>query len=294
MLKRFVKNLEDVEDQFRGAYKKVNGGYRLDAEFADDPTDDDSSDDGEDVDDGEGGGQNAIARLKAKIKQMRKTNERLMREKDAVEDRFRDVDPEVVQRARAMEEKARNAEERELMRQGKWDEVFERRDARAKQQLAEIEAKLVKERDVFKAKYEASQKSIFQDRVKARIADAISASKLKFRPEAMPDVFARAYQTFVGLDDDGELVAMDGDERRMADEQNEYSPLHFVQELISSAPHFLVEAQGAELGDRSGRRSRIYGGKPVVEIDPDDPNAFGANLEDIASGKVSVRTTKTA
>mgnify|MGYP000246303748 FL=1 len=89
------------------------------------------------------------------------------------------------------------------------------------------------------------------------------------------------------LDEEGNLISMDGEDPRVNSEGKEYSPKDFVMGLVESAPH-LVE--GASGGDFNGTGKRGNGGRRgVITIDARDPKAFGDNLEAIASGKMDVR-----
>ena len=280
MLKRFVKKIEDVPEHFRDEYVKVDGGYRLNVDFAGGDDDDSGGDD-----DDSGGD---VEKMRRKVREFRKNNERLMREKEALEEKYRGVDPEVVARAAKVEEQARNAEERELMRQGKWDEVFERRDARMKAAHEAEMAKLSAEAEKHRTRASTLEKSMFSDRVKARVTDAINKMKVKVRPEAMADVYRRALETFTALDEDGNLMAMDGEDRRQW-EDSDYNEAHFVQEIVKDAPHYLMEAQGGDFGERGGRGRRSAGGRPVVDVDPNNPLSMADNIEDVARGRAVAR-----
>ena len=174
------------------------------------------------------------------------------------------------------------------MKAGKFDEVLNIRHARLKDMY---EKEIAKERERASSAETAAVQyrgMLHKDRVKAKIRAAADEMKLKLVPTASEDFYARAERMFTDLDDDGELVSLDGEEIRVNDEGKRYSEKDFILDLVERAPHLLEAAGGADIrGPGGSKKTRL--GSGVIEIDPNDQKAFGKNVEAIATGKVDVR-----
>jgi len=281
MLKKRVKALDEVDAQFRTEYEKQSDGFfHLKVEA--DPEDEDDADPEPD-----GKKETAADR---KLKEFRKENIRLRREREEIDKRYEGVDPAEYANAMKVVEAARNEEEKALMRAGKFDEVLNIRHARLKELY---EKQITKERDRASTAETAAgsyRQMLHKDRVKAKVRAVADEMKLKLRSTAAEDFYARAERVFTDLDDDGELVSLDGEELRLNDDGKRFSEKDFIMDVVERAPHLLEEASGTDI---RGGSKKSRGNSGVVEIDPSDPKSFGKNVEAIATGKVDVRPLST-
>ena len=262
-MKRRYKKLEDIPEGLADSYKKVGDSYVLDLD------DDDNEDDGND-----------------RLKEFRKTNIALKKELTEMKERYASIDPEKYAAAQEALEHVRNAEERELLRAGKYDEVISRRVEATRTQYETQVAKL-------KTDFEAAQKNnavfrteLKQSKIEAGIRRAADELKVKILPTAAIDVYRRGYDVF-DLDESGRrTVALDDEgQPRMNKDRKGYTERDFILDLIETAPHCVESAQGTDVNGNPRRRT---GGFASLDVDRNDPKAFGSRIDDIASGKVDV------
>ena len=300
MLKRKLKTLTGVSRRYHGLYKREGEFYVLrddiDPEtgkpIAEDEVDDD--DDAADDRDMDREDDDALEKKKgalsaaerARVKEFRNENIKLRRELEAMKGMLGDLTKEDLDAMRESANRMKSEEEKALIQKGRLDEVMERR---VKALQAEHEKKLkalTDELTGLKTGSEKLRRELKKDRIVSRVREEADRLKLKFPATAMEDINARALSMF-DLDEEGNLISMDGEDPRVNSEGKEYSPKDFVMGLVESAPH-LVE--GASGGDFNGTGKRGNGGRRgVITIDARDPKAFGDNLEAIASGKMDVR-----
>src|SRR5688572_30159662 len=260
MVKRRVRSLDEVDAKFRDDYEKRGDWFHLKLDA------DDGDGDGEDDDEPDEKRESADKR---KVKEFRKENIRIRREMDELKAKFEGMDPEQYRVAMQALEAARNDEERELLRQGKFDEVLDVRHAKLK---GIYEDALKKERDQRAAAEQAAaalKKTLHGDRVRSKLRAIADDMKVQLQPGASEDFFARALGVFTELDEDGELVAVDGEDLRLNADNQPYGPKDFVAEIVEKAPHLIVGASGAEIGGRTGgKKGAVRAG--VLDIDPND------------------------
>lgn len=272
MLKRFVNSLSEVDPKHVDLYVKVANGYKLSVEddAEDEPDDDDKSKDSE------------------RLKQFRQKNIELMKQIAELSSKLEGVDVEMLEAGKKAMQKARNEEERALLAAGRFEDVFNLRlralqDDFAKKEKGHSEL-LTKEQ----ARVKKLHDSLKRTKIESDLVREATEAKLRLRPSAVPDFVRRGFEVF-DLDEDGNLVALDGEGNPMlTKDQKPYGKRDFIMQLVDDAPHLLEDGEGAGLG--GGPKSRRSSG--VVEIDSDDVKGFGNNIEAIAKGKVNVRVRK--
>lgn len=185
----------------------------------------------------------AVAGLKSK-------NEELIGEKRKIQDilkQFDGLDP--VKAAEALKFLEGN-EEAQLIKDGKFNELIEKRtsvlksDYEAKlSELTTINTELKKSGDNYKTIYE-----------RKLVEDALRevAIQAKVRPEALVDILMRGTALFsVGAD--GSVEARDRDGKLLKnDEGLVVSPKVWIESLKSMSPHYWPESEGAGFRGRGG------------------------------------------
>lgn len=295
MLKKIVKSLDSVVSRYHGLYEKRGNSYFL-REGIDPATgkkakEEDESDEDEDADEDEVDDVEPEAKKKPsaaetkRLREFRNENIRLRREMEQLKNVLGDLTPEDLESMRAAANRVQDDEEKQLLNKGKFDEVLNRRIAALK---AENEKLLKKVNDDLKTAKDRGEKlrtQLKRDRIVARVREEAEKLKMRIPQTAIPDVDSRALNIF-DLDEDGNVVALDGEDVRLNNEGKEFTTRDFVLSLVEDAPHLVEGATGGDVKDgKGGKRPR--GG--VITIDGSDPKQFGANLENIASGKVDVR-----
>jgi hypothetical protein len=296
MLKKIVKSLDAVPSRFHGLYEKRGDRYYLRSDIDpatgkkkvdedEDVSDEDTADEDEVDDVDESASKKKSPAESRRLREFRNENIRLRKEMEALKGMLGDLTPEDLENMRAAASRVQDDEEKQLLNKGKFDEVLNRRISSLK---AENEKLLKKVNDELKTTKDRSEKlraQLKRDRIVAKVREAADKLKMRIPQTAIPDVDARALNIF-DLDEDGNLIAMDGEDSRLNNEGKEYSPHDFVLSLVEDAPHLVEGATGGDIKDSKGGKVRRGG---VITIDSSDPKQFGANLENIASGKVDVR-----
>jgi len=182
-----------------------------------------------------------------------KNNELLGSLRDAKDSlkRFDGIDPDAVN---AMLKRFADDEEAGLIKEGKIDEVLNRRTDRMKadhqKQLEALNGEVSK---AAQAKARLAERA-----VKAEVIAA--ANKAGALPEAMDDIFLRAKGVFT-VNEDGEVVAMNGDEVIMGkDGKTPLSPLEWAESLRESATHLWPKGTGTGApGTKTGTQQTTKG-----------------------------------
>jgi hypothetical protein len=204
----------------------------------------------------------AVAGLKSKNSELLGTIKTTKSELDQIKGQFDGLDIEAV---KGLLTKVGQDEETKLIAEGKLDEVIARRTERLR---ADYEKKLSTEKE--RGDRAESFSNRFRDKV---LADSIreAASKAGSLPEAAEDIILRARNTFK-LNDDGEPVAMNGDEVVYGkDGKTPLSPLEWAESLRENAPHLWPRAQGAgPTGDKGGKAA----GKKRSDMSTEEMAAF--------------------
>jgi hypothetical protein len=198
-----------------GFYVERDGSYVLDAEGAAD---------------------------KAKLDEFRATNAVLMKERDALKERFDGIDPDEV---RKLAEEKRKLEEQQQLKAGEVDKVVENRIKGLKADLEKQVTTLSSERDALTSRLTAIQ--IDQGVIAA-------ATKRGLRHTAMTDITARARTVFRLVNGAPQAFEADGTTVRYG--RDGVTPMtldEWVDGQVSEAPHlFESNAGGGAASNASG------------------------------------------
>ena len=186
--------------------------------------------------------EEAVAGLKSK-------NEELLSEKKAIKEKlnqFKDItDPEKALEALNF---LQDNEEAQLIKDGKFDELIEKRTSNLR---IEHEKQLNDLKDALEST--SSEKTKYESLYKTKIMDDAMrdvATKAGVRPEAVTDILLRSKQMFT-LVDDGSLEARDADGKLLKNEQgNVITPAVWLESLKETSPHYWPSSSG--VGARGG------------------------------------------
>lgn len=186
--------------------------------------------------------------------------------------KFSGIDPD---KYRQLQEQERKIKEGELIAAGKMDELVALRTTSLRETLqAETNAERTKRESL-----ERQLNTLVIDN-----AVQIAASKLGVKKTAMDDVLNRARSIF--KTHEGQAIAYQGESPIYSkDGVHMLGIEEWMTNLPTTASHLFEESKG------SGAPGGNAGGKPVLgpgTISRTDPNAFLANLDAIAKGKVKV------
>jgi hypothetical protein len=179
---------------------------------------------------------------KSKLEEFRATNVAVMKERDELKQRFEGIDPDEV---RKLADEKRKLEEAQQLKAGEVEKVLE---SRVKGVKAELEKKLsgvTLERDSLNARLTSIQ-----------IDQAVvnEATKRGLRASALPDITARARNTFRLVNGVPQALEADGQTARVG--KDGVTPLTLAEWIdlqVSEAPHlFESNAGGGAASNGSG------------------------------------------
>jgi hypothetical protein len=161
-----------------------------------------------------------------------------MEEMQANMKKFEGIDMEEVTKMQKLFEES---EEARMIKDGRLDEVIQRKtEAKIKdattraEQLAQEREQLFEQNNSLKAKYD---NLVVSQRVSAAAAQA------GIVPEAIEDVLSRASRTFK-VGEDGNLEARDGSGKLLVNKKGEnLTPAEWVKNLKEVAPHYFPQSQ---------------------------------------------------
>jgi hypothetical protein len=183
---------------------------------------------------------------KTKLDEFRSTNVALAKERDELKQRFEGIDPDEV---RKLAEEKRKLEEAQQVKAGEVDKVIDARLKAARSEWEKQHGAVVTERDALHARLSAIQ-----------IDQAVmsEASKRGLRATAIPDITARARNTFKLVNGVPQSFESDGQTARVGkDGVTPMSMTEWVDTLVSDAPHlFESNAGGGAAGTASGGSGR--------------------------------------
>lgn len=196
---------------------------------------------------------------------LKNKNQELLNEKKKIQEslkNFEDIDPK---KAREALEFLETNTEAQLIKEGRIDELLEKRTSAMKSEheaiLNELNQKLEEEskgRETFESMY---KRKMIEDGLRA------AATQAKVRPEAIDDVILRGRREF-SLAGDGSIEARDQEGRlKKTMDDKILTPSNWIESLKKSHPHYWPESQGVGL---RGRYSS-------------DPNDYNAALADAAA-----------
>jgi hypothetical protein len=179
---------------------------------------------------------------RAKLEEFRATNVALLKERDELKARFDGIDPDAV---RKLAEEKRKLEEAAQLKAGEFEKVLEARVKTVRGELEQQLAGVATERDSLHARLAAIE-----------IDQAVvgEASKRGLRGTALPDITARARNTFRLVN--GVPQAFEGDGQTPRAGRDGVTPLsvaEWVDTQVAEAPHlFENNAGGGASGNGSG------------------------------------------
>lgn len=230
--------------------------------------------------------EQAKAKLESETAGLKKSRDTVLAEKKSTAELLKAFkalgkDPEELQEQLQRLDEIENSD---LLKKGKVDELVNKQVAKL---TAEFEAKLkaaTDENETLRSTVKNRESALAKTLVEGGIQEGINNAGLVVRGGALEDVLARGSRVFRFDPESGKAIAMDG-EKPLFDKAGE--PLSFkawADQLREAAPHLFDETK------KSGTSSPGGGGGPTPPgtVAKGDQKAFGANLDDIAAGKVKV------
>lgn len=205
---------------------------------------------------------------KDRVDEFRDRNVALLRERDDLALKFKDIDPDV---ARTLIERAAKERDKRLIDAGKVDELLNERTAAMKADHDKVLKTLTDERD-------RATTRLGEQLIDGAIRDA--ASKARVRPTAIDDVLNRGRSVY--RLQDGKAVPMAGDKMIFGKSGEPMEITEFVSGLADTAPHLFEVSTGGGANNANG------GGAAPGTIQRSDTRGFLANLDKIAAGTVKV------
>jgi hypothetical protein len=179
---------------------------------------------------------------KSKLEEFRATNVAVMKERDELKARFEGIDPDEV---RKLADEKRKLEEAQQLKAGEVEKVLESRVKGVKAELEKQLAGVTSERDTLNARLTSIQ--IDQ-------AVVTEATKRGLRASALPDITARARNTFRLVNGVPQALESDGQTARVG--KDGVTPLTLAEWIdlqVSEAPHlFESNAGGGAASNGSG------------------------------------------
>lgn len=242
-LQAYVEKLESVPEALRGFYTKTDDGkYRLDAEGVEDTA----------------GLRSALNKERDNAKAAEKSAKEARDAQEAFAKQFEGIDPEQV---KALWSKMGGDEEMKLIKEGKFDQVFEKRTANLRK---DFERQLKAAQDAAAVQItEATTKAqkYAQGLLDNRIREA--ATKVGIHSHAVDDALLRGRVLF-SLDDEGNAVqSKDGALVYGKDGKSPYSPQEWLEGMRESAPHWFP-ATAAGGGAPASRSNGAIGKKTTT------------------------------
>jgi hypothetical protein len=269
-LKKTVADLEEVPEEYRALYTEDAGEYRLAVSID--------------------GGDEASA-LKAKVREFRDTNTSLSKRLREMEDqvaRFKDVDLDAYRDAMGALEKVQADEERELIKQGKVDELVRRRtEAMQAEYQKQLDA-LTKARDGLSKEREGLRSQVRDHKLESALRAELNKVG-KVRPDLEDLAIVDARQVF-DLDEEGNLAPIAGGSPVYGADGEPLTVAEYAKGLAQKRASMFEDSQGGG----ASPRARVSGGDdrrqegPVRVLRNPDAETFGVHADDIAAGKVRV------
>ncbi len=265
------KTKEEIPDAFRDLYKQVDGEWVY-AEAA-----------------------APVPEQKNKVDEFRDNNRRLQKElketQDALADlhnQFKGINPEKHRKAVEALEKMEESEEKQLIEQGRWEDVANRRVNAYKKQIGDR----VSELELSNKKLNEASQGYFNKysrlKVEQQLDAAAAKAGLRFKQGATKHAYDEVNSIYKMHPDTGEINPMDPKGNIIKNEQGDVLEMSsWVKDhLLKESPYLFESSQG---GDAPGSSNiRMTGSRTL--IDPRNPNDFmgPGKLEAIAKGNFEV------
>lgn len=268
-LPKRTKKIEDIPEKYRVLFTQDAG------------TGDWVRDDVESDDVGSGGGGE-----RDRLGEFRENNIKLQREKAellAQLKKYEGIDPEKVKKYEGEIAKIEADEERKLIQEGRFDDLFSRKTAAMRESWTKEKTALERALEGTKAENKNLRGTIGRYVIDNTLDEALSkVGKLKERARA--DARNRARSIF-DVNEKGELTATRDGVTTYGDNGKELGIEEFAKKLLDDAPHFFEPSEGGGSGPGPKPNPGAGPGPRKSDTVPDDPLEFGKNLEGIAGRK---------
>lgn len=248
-----LDSLDDLDESLHGLYVERNGAFYLDV-------------DGVEFEDNVSGMKKALDRQKREIKEL----------KEAIQ-QYDGIDPE---KAREAQARLNEIEDKQLLDEGKLDELVEKRVSIMRQDFEGKTKALQKSLEAAQGDNQVLTGRLSEVLIDSAITNA--ATKAGVRPEAVDDVLNRGRRVYTLVD--GVPIPKDGDTVIYGKDGSEPLPIEdWVSTLQRSAPHLFGETSGGGATNQSRGGVSLNG-----KVSSSDANAIAANLEAIANGEIEL------
>lgn len=248
-LKYRVDNLDGVDKSLHGAYQQDGEGYVLKV---------------------------SGATSTKKVSEFRDNNIKLLKQIEDIQSKYKNVD---IEKYTDMETKLQKIADDKLVDDGKTTELFnvkmERIRAEYEDQMKDVKASL----DVAKAEKDTVSTELSQYKIDSEIRTALN-SVGGLKKGALQDALGRGRQTWKLVE--GKVTPIGQDGSILHDKDGEVlTTTAWAQGLVTDAPFLFENSVGGGAGGGAN-------GAPLKTISKTDNQAFVANLEDIAAGKIKI------
>lgn len=260
--KRRITALEEAAESLRPFYvKQEDGSFLFDVEG-----------DGPEITPGQ------LRELKAATKAAEDKAEAAQKRLE----QYKDVDPAKYQAGLKLLQNVEDEQERKLLIEGKYEEVFKARVGKMQASHENEVSKLRELASTHEAAVKTMRHNLGRMKLESELATAINSSGVKVQKGAMVDIVSRASNTYK-IDDDGNPVPRDANGGIIRGSKGEPLPMtEFLSGLAAGDGAFLFAP--ASGGGATG--SSASGGKPKVS--KSDPRAIARYSKEIAKGEVEV------
>ncbi|RLB67216.1 MAG: hypothetical protein DRH08_04235 [Deltaproteobacteria bacterium] len=169
----------------------------------------------------------------------------VLAEKKALQEQLKSFDGLNAEELKKLKKMVDESEESELLQQGRFDEIVNRRTE--KMRLSHEEELITIQTDYDALKKKESNVSSAFDQYKIQLAINNAASLSGALPTAIPDIVNRSTNMF-SLDTDGQIYARDEEGNIRKDKSGKaLDPTQYVSNLQNEAPHFWPASKSANL-----------------------------------------------
>lgn len=260
-LQDHIASLEDVAEAYRGLYKAADGGgFSLGIKLP-------------------GAGD------AAKLKEFRDNNTALKEKLETANTSLGEYtalgNRERIDSALALLSTAEKAQEADLLKAGKFDEVFEARTVSLVREHGEALAAGVTAVEAKDKTIAILTAKVGEYTIDGAVMKALDAMEVKVRKGAPEHIKRTAREVFT-INEKGETVAKSG---KYDDDGAPFTPATFAASLPKTSSFFFEKSGGGG----AGGDDEIVVEDGVIWIDPSDKKAISRNAEKIADGRAKVR-----
>lgn len=268
MLKEILSNLEGLDDTLKGLYaKQEDGTFVLEL-------------DGKDT--------------KKRLDEFRDNNVNYLKERDAalkantdLQKQYKGVDLNAYKAGQAALAQITDAEERKLLSENKFEEVYSRRNKNAQAHFStELAARqtAIEERDTTITGLRAT---LGKTKVEQELQRALSDSGVRVKQNAMDDLLSRVHSTF-RVDDNGDISPMANGSIIRGAKGDPLTMLEGIQSWASGKGSHLFETGGGggAQGSGSGSGSNRQAATGKIRVNRRNPREMAKYHKEISEDKV--------